>query len=101
MRTPPKPSSFDSVTAVWSRAWIIWLPARLRWIEEWQFDYNWRRSHGGLSGKTPAGRLAELAEKTPLREEVALAYEANKERLRFSNWAIDQAVAGFAKHARS
>jgi hypothetical protein len=66
-----------------------------------QFDYNWRRSHGGLSGKTPAGRLAELAEKTPLREEVALAYEANKERLRFSNWAIDRAVAGLARQARS
>jgi len=93
-------SQLTDLTEFWSRHSPT-TPDLNQRIEEWQFDYNWRRSHGGLSGKTPAGRLAELAEKTPLREEVALAYEANKERLRFSNWAIDQAVAGFAKHARS
>ena len=32
-------------------------------------------------GKTPAGRLTELAKKTLLREEVVLAYDAAKERL--------------------
>jgi hypothetical protein len=42
---------------------------------------------------TPAGRLGELADKTPPREEVALAYDAAGERLRFSNWAVDRAVA--------
>lgn len=63
-------------------------------VEEWQFVYNWRRSHGGLKGKTPADRLAELVEKTPLREDVALAYDAAKERLRYSNWSVDQAIAG-------
>ena len=70
-------------------------------IEEWQFDYNWRRSHGGLQGKTPVARLGELAEKTPLREAVALAYDASTERLRFSNWAVDRAVAGLARRAAS
>ena len=39
------------------------------------------------------GRLGELAEKTPLKEEVALAYDAVRQRLRFSNWAVDRAVA--------
>ncbi len=42
---------------------------------------------------TPAGRLSELGEKTPLKEEVALAYDAAEERLHFSNWAVDRAVA--------
>lgn len=28
-------------------------------IEEWRFEYNWRRSHGSLGGKTPAARIAE------------------------------------------
>lgn len=30
-----------------------------RRIEEWQFDYNWRRPHGSLGGKTPVNRIAE------------------------------------------
>jgi len=39
-----------------------------RRIEEWQFDYNWRRPHGSLGGKTPVDRIAELGEITPLAE---------------------------------
>ena len=35
-------------------------------IEEWQFVYNYRRSHGGLGGKTPAGRIADVGDRTPL-----------------------------------
>ena len=38
-------------------------------IEEWQFDYNWRRPHGSLGGKTPVDRIAEVGEITPLSEQ--------------------------------
>lgn len=61
-------------------------------IEEWQFDYNWRRSHGGLSGRTPADRLAAAGFEVPLREEVMRAFDSSRERIRFSNWKMDQAV---------
>ncbi len=44
-------------------------------IEEWQFDYNWRRPHGSLGGKTPVDRIAELGEITPLADEVVSAYD--------------------------
>lgn len=62
-------------------------------IEEWQFNYNWRRSHGGLSGKTPADRIATAGDQGPLREEVAQAYDEGRERFRYRDWKIDQAMA--------
>ena len=86
-------SQLTDLTEFWSRHSPETNDLETR-IEEWQFDYNWRRSHGGLLGKTPAGRLAELAKRTPLREDVARAYDAAKERLRFSNWSVDRAIAG-------
>jgi len=46
-------------------------PAISQRIEEWQFDYNWRRPHGSLAGKTPIERLGDLASTTPLQEDVA------------------------------
>ena len=62
-------------------------------IEEWQFDYNWRRSHGGISGRTPADRLAAAGDTVPLREEVVRAFDPSRERMRFSNWKVDQIIA--------
>ena len=49
-------------------------------LECWQFDYNWRRPHGSLGGKTPAERVAELIDVTPLREDVADAYDPSSTR---------------------
>jgi len=66
-------------------------------IEEWQFIYNYRRSHGGLAGKTPAGRIAEVGERTPLSEVVVAAYDESKERIRYSDWKKDQAMAALHK----
>lgn len=62
-------------------------------IEEWQFDYHWRRRHGSLGGKTPVDRLAELTEIPPLAEAVESAYEASKERIRHREWRVNQALA--------
>jgi len=66
-------------------------------IEEWQFVYNYRRSHGGLAGKIPAGRIAEVGEHTPLSEVVVAAYDESKERIRYSDWKKDQAMATLHK----
>lgn len=62
-------------------------------IEEWQFDYNWRRSHGGLGGKTPADRVAAAGDQVPPREDVAQAYDASRERFRYRDWKVDRAMA--------
>ena len=34
-------------------------------IQAWPFEYNWRRPHGSLGGKTPVDKLNELSEKNP------------------------------------
>jgi transposase InsO family protein len=62
-------------------------------IEEWQFDYNWRRPHGSLGGKTPIDRVAELGEIIPLREDVESAYDKLKERIRHREWRVDKILA--------
>ncbi|MBU9152416.1 IS481 family transposase, partial [Burkholderia multivorans] len=59
----------------------------------WQFDYNWRRPHGSLGGKTPVDRIAELTESTPLAEEVDSDYDETKERIRHREWRVDKALA--------
>lgn len=38
------------------------------------------RPHGSLGGKTPIERLTELADKTPLWEEVSAKYDPSKEQ---------------------
>jgi hypothetical protein len=40
-----------------------------------------------LAGKTPAGRMAELGDRTPLNEDVASAYDESKERMRYAEGA--------------
>lgn len=69
-------------------------------IEEWQFEYNWRRSHGGLGGKTPAGRIAEATDRVPSAEDVALAYDESKERLQYADWKVDRAMAAISEARR-
>ena len=66
-------------------------PDVARKIEEWQFDYNWRRPHGSLGGKTPIERLSELAALTPLQEEVAANFDPSRERLRLPDFRADLA----------
>lgn len=68
-------------------------------IEEWQFDYNWRRPHGSLGGKTPVDRIAELGEITPLAEAVEGAYDERKERIRHREWRVDKILGEHHRRA--
>lgn len=61
-------------------------------IEEWQFIYNYRRSHGRLGGKTPAGKIGDVGERAPLSELVVAAYDEARERIQYSDWKKDQAM---------
>jgi hypothetical protein len=45
-----------------------------------------------LKGEAPIERIAELRIQIPDREDVALAFDANAEPLRFSSWAADNAM---------
>ena len=64
-----------------------------RRIEEWQFNYNFRRPHGSLGGKRPIDRIAEVSEITPLAEQVECAYDEGRERIRHREWRVDKALA--------
>jgi transposase InsO family protein len=61
-------------------------------LECWQFDYNWRRPHGSLKGRTPVERSSELSDQIPDREDIALRFDASQEPVQFSNWAADKAM---------
>ncbi len=58
-------------------------------MREWQDYYNHERPHGSLNNKTPWEKWFELADKTPLREEVEALYDPAKERIREQNYRAD------------
>ncbi len=58
-------------------------------LEEWQFAYNWHRSHSSLGGKTPIERCCELSEQTPLNEEAFTGYDADKELVQERNYKVE------------
>jgi transposase InsO family protein len=62
-------------------------------IEQWQFDYNWRRPHGSLSGKTPIDRINERLEQTPTHDDVSNSFDVSKERIKHRNWHFDRRLA--------
>ena len=55
-------------------------------VSEWQFYYNWQRTHGSLNGLTPAERVFQLSDKTPYQDEVSEAYVPEKERIKDANY---------------
>lgn len=61
-------------------------------LAEWQQYYNWDRPHSSLQGKTPVERLAELAEKALLWEEVAAMFDPSKERIQAQNYRDELAL---------
>lgn len=58
-------------------------------LSQWQFHYNWLRSHSSLKGRTPMQVITALSNKTPLWEEVGDIYGLGKERIRDQNYWID------------
>jgi transposase InsO family protein len=61
-------------------------------LDLWQHAYNWDRPHSSLGGKTPIDRVCELAEQTPLHEEVAVLYDQEREPVRHAEYALDVAL---------
>jgi transposase InsO family protein len=70
-------------------------PALSSRLEDWQRFYNQHRPHTALGGRTPAERLADLAEVIPSPETVHAAYDPAKEIIRTQNsrwrWASTSA----------
>jgi hypothetical protein len=61
-------------------------------LDLWQHAYNWDRPHSSLGGKTPIDRVCELAEQTPLHEEVEVLYDEESEPVRHAEYAVDVAL---------
>lgn len=61
-------------------------------LEEWQFYYNWFPPHSALKGRTPMERCIELAETTPLHEDLEDTYDASREPLRIRNYADERTI---------
>jgi transposase InsO family protein len=60
-------------------------PALSSRLEGWERFYNQHRPHTALGGRTPAERLADLAEIIPSPETVRAAYDPAKEIIRTQN----------------
>jgi transposase InsO family protein len=58
-------------------------------LAEWQFFYNWHRSHGSLKGKTPSEFTSLLSDKTPLTDEALQDYDPSAERIQDANYQHD------------
>lgn len=58
-------------------------------LSQWQFHYNWFRSHSSLNGKAPIDIVTSLSEKIPLWDEVGAMYDPAKERLKVQNYWVD------------
>ena len=58
-------------------------------LSQWQFYYNWLRSHSSLTGRTSIQVINALSNKTPLWEEVDEMYDPSRERIRDQNYWID------------
>lgn len=48
-------------------------------LAEWQHFYNWHRPHDSLGGLTPIDRLCERLRDAPLGEEIAAAFDVERE----------------------
>ena len=61
-------------------------------LGEWQFFYNWHRPHGSLGGKTPCDIVHQLADKTPLSDEIEAKYIPENEHIQNANYHQEMAV---------
>ncbi|MBL0941453.1 MAG: transposase family protein [Alphaproteobacteria bacterium] len=61
-------------------------------LKAWQLFYNWQRPHGSLGGKTPSQQCSELGDKTPLWDEVIVAYDRKKEHIQAQNYQAEMTI---------
>lgn len=61
-------------------------------LSEWQFYYNWYRSHGSLKNKTPCDVVHALSEKTPLWEDIEKDYDQDNEHIQNPNYRQEMAL---------
>ncbi len=61
-------------------------------LEEWQFFYNWQRSHGGIDSLTPMLKCAKHSAQNPWSWEVWNGYDPENEPERIRNYAQDKAL---------
>ena len=55
-------------------------------LAEWQHHYNWHRPHGSLSGKSPMERFFEVADQTPLWDQIHENYNPASEHIQDPNY---------------
>ncbi|QMW03313.1 IS481 family transposase [Spirosoma foliorum] len=70
-------------------------------LEEWQFYYNYQRSHSSLNGKTPGLAVAEIGAETPFWDDVIARYDPSKERIREQHYARDKQVASHRRKSKT
>jgi len=58
-------------------------------LAEWQYYYNWARSHSALNGKTPIEAYFDLIHETPFTDEVCNLYEPDNEQLQNHNYKLN------------
>lgn len=58
-------------------------------LSQWQFYYNWYRPHGSLNNKTPCDITHDLADKTPLWEDIERNYHPNNEHIQDPNYRLE------------
>ena len=58
-------------------------------LEQWQFHYNWYRTHGSLNGKAPIDKCRELSSKIPFQDDLEAKYDDSKKRFQEPNYWLD------------
>jgi len=59
---------------------------------EWEFYYNWHRSHGSLNGDSPNDKVSKLSNITPFSDEVYDKYDKSKEHIQLQNYLAEMAI---------
>jgi transposase InsO family protein len=58
----------------------------------WVQHYNWDRTHEALGNLTPIDRICERAAQTPLWDEVCIAYDVDRARIRIREYVVDRSL---------
>ncbi len=69
-------------------------------LEEWQFHYNWYRSHSSLKGRTPMDVVTEKSALTPLWEDIEAKYDPAREPIREQNYGWERRLSKYKKKGK-